>query len=90
MTRRKLAWLINVNQGYVYNLANQMTDVRAHVGGATLASYEYDGNGRRVRITEGTTRSLQMYSQAGQLVYERRRHQVTRSRRQSITTWVAI
>ncbi|ANB17026.1 RHS repeat-associated core domain-containing protein [Dokdonella koreensis] len=70
VTRRKLAWLINVDQDYVYNLANQMTNVRAHVGGATLASYEYDGNGRRVRITEGTTRRLQMYSQAGQLVYE--------------------
>ncbi|ANB17028.1 Wall-associated protein [Dokdonella koreensis DS-123] len=55
----------------MYNLASQMIHVRAHgSGGATLASYEYDGNGRRVRITEGTTRRLQMYSQAGQLVYE--------------------
>ena len=36
----------------------------------TLVSYEYDDNGRRVRFTEGTTRRLQMYSHAGQLVYE--------------------
>jgi RHS repeat-associated protein len=70
VTRRKLAWLINVDQDYLYNLANQMKEVRDHNTLATLATYEYDGNGRRVRMTEGTTRRLQMYNQAGQLVYE--------------------
>lgn len=55
----------------MYNLANQMREVRVHgSGGATLATYEYDGNGRRVRVTEGSTQRLQMYSQAGQLAYE--------------------
>jgi YD repeat-containing protein len=51
-------------QTYVFDLANRMT---AALGRAT---YVYDGLGRRVSVvgTDGVNR-IQVYSQAGQLLY---------------------
>lgn len=51
-------------QTYTFDLANRMTSAKK------LATYQYDGLGRRVSIvgTDGQNR-LQVYSQAGQLLY---------------------
>jgi RHS repeat-associated protein len=53
------------SQTFTYDQAERLTQV-----GPNVASYRYDGHGRRTLITKGATRTVQVYSQAGQLLYE--------------------
>jgi RHS repeat-associated protein len=52
------------SQGYAFDLGNRL------VSATNKASYLYDGLGRRTRVTQADgTIKLQLYSQAGQLLY---------------------
>jgi len=53
------------NRSYVFDIGNRMSSATG------LATYEYDGHGRRVSVvgTDGVNR-IQVYSQAGQLLYD--------------------
>lgn len=52
------------NRSYVFDIGNRMSSASG------LATYEYDGHGRRVSVvgSDGVNR-IQVYSQAGQLLY---------------------
>lgn len=69
VTRRKIG--SDFDHAYSYDLADRLKEVRNYANNQLLASYSYDGHGRRVRIIEGSQQTLQMYSQAGQIVYEK-------------------
>ncbi|MBN8481240.1 MAG: RHS repeat-associated core domain-containing protein [Xanthomonadales bacterium] len=52
------------------DLAGRVTRVRDAATSATLGQYRTDGNGHRVGINTGTAERPQIYSLAGQLLYE--------------------
>lgn len=56
---------------FVVDKAHRMNEVRSHGGSDLIETYEYDGNGRRVRISNNAGTRVQIYNQAGQFVYER-------------------
>ncbi|HUD40521.1 MAG TPA: RHS repeat-associated core domain-containing protein [Dokdonella sp.] len=68
-----------VAHDYVYDIGGRMSQVKQTGTSTVLAQYDYDGNGRRIRISEDSEPSrLQVYTQAGQLVYERSGTAVTK------------
>jgi RHS repeat-associated protein len=56
------------SQSFTVDRAGRLN--RIAVGANTVAAYRYDGHGRRTRITKGTDNTLQIYTQAGQLIYQ--------------------
>ncbi|MDC8015161.1 RHS repeat-associated core domain-containing protein [Tahibacter soli] len=54
------------NQTFTIDLANR---VKA-VSGKNPATYRYDGHGRRTSVTKAGTTTVQIYGQAGQLLYQ--------------------
>jgi RHS repeat-associated protein len=56
-------------QQYVYNAWNQLVNVE-NAGGGTIASYSYDGLGRRVTETDGSTTTTLYFSAQGQVLEE--------------------
>ncbi|MCR6701129.1 MAG: RHS repeat-associated core domain-containing protein [Dokdonella sp.] len=79
MTQRIAPYPLSVAQDYVYDLGSRMSQVKQTGTPTVLAQYDYDGNGRRFRISEDSEPSrLQIYTQAGQLVYERSGMAVTK------------
>jgi RHS repeat-associated protein len=53
------------SQAFTTDLADRVTQVSPNG-----ASYRYDGHGRRTMVTKGSTTTVQVYTQAGQLVYQ--------------------
>jgi RHS repeat-associated protein len=61
-TSRSLA---GTSQTFVVDLADRVTSV-----GPSVAAYRYDGHGRRTSVTKSGMTTLQVYSQAGQLLFQ--------------------
>jgi RHS repeat-associated protein len=57
--------LAGTSQTFVVDLADRVTSV-----GPSVATYRYDGYGRRTSVTKASTTTVQVYSQAGQLMYQ--------------------
>lgn len=57
--------LAGTSQSFVVDLADRVTSV-----GPSVATYRYDGYGRRTSVTKAGTSTVQVYSQAGQLMYQ--------------------
>lgn len=57
--------LAGTSQTFVVDLADRVTGV-----GPSVASYRYDGHGRRTSVTKTGTTTVQVYSQAGLLMYQ--------------------
>ncbi len=55
------------NQTFTVDLADRMT----RIVGKNPTTYRYDGHGHRTMVTKGATTTVQVYSQAGQLLYLR-------------------
>ncbi|HJU38079.1 MAG TPA: RHS repeat-associated core domain-containing protein, partial [Tahibacter sp.] len=50
---------------FTTDLADRVTQI-----GSNVATYRYDGHGRRTTVTKNGTTTVQVYSQAGQLLYQ--------------------
>ena len=57
--------LAGTSQTFGVDLADRVTSV-----GPAVATYRYDGLGHRTRVTKAGTTTVQVYSQAGQLMYQ--------------------
>lgn len=57
--------LAGTSQTFVVDLADRVTSIEPSV-----ATYRYDGYGRRTSVTKASTTTVQVYSQAGQLLYQ--------------------
>lgn len=57
--------LIGTSQTFGVDLADRVTSV-----GPSFATYRYDGLGHRTSVTKAGTTTVQVYSQAGQLMYQ--------------------
>ncbi|MDC8014375.1 RHS repeat-associated core domain-containing protein [Tahibacter soli] len=67
-TRGRVATRTVANQPpltFATDLADRVTQI-----GPNVASYRYDGHGRRTAVTKGGVKTVQVYSQAGQLLYQ--------------------
>jgi len=64
--------LAGTSQTFTVDLADRVNDVKQVVQGtpAVVAAYRYDGHGRRTSAAEEGTTTVQVYSQAGQLMYQ--------------------
>ncbi len=52
-------------QTFAVDLADRVTGI-----GPSVAAYRYDGHGRRTSVTKAGARTVEIYSQAGQLMYQ--------------------
>jgi len=57
-------------QQYVYDAWDQLVTVK-NSGGTTIASFTYDGTGRRISVTESGTTTHRYYSDQWQVLEER-------------------
>jgi RHS repeat-associated protein len=62
--------IARTTSGDAQTFAIDLADRVIAVTGAQSATYRYDGHGRRTSVTKAGTTTVQVYSQAGQLLYQ--------------------
>ncbi|MCB0074517.1 MAG: hypothetical protein KDE20_23790, partial [Caldilineaceae bacterium] len=70
VTQRRPVSFGRPSQDFTVDKAHRTTELRASGSGQLLESYSYDGNGKRVKITDANGTRVQVYNAAGQFIYE--------------------
>jgi RHS repeat-associated protein len=70
VTQRRPVAFGRPSHDFIVDKAHRATELRTIGSGSALESYLYDGNGKRVQITDGSSTRVQIYNAAGQFVYE--------------------